>query len=196
LRTAGRRRGRGLKRPDTATEEQNGSQIAHVLPRPVGVAPAGLHAPEVEDALAFEEEVALFGKEQIEAGEVHLLLIPPALVDHHALRMAVPAARRNVNALGVEEDPGLGLLGRRPSLVRFLLNEIAHRRDPAIDFFFQYSVDHQGMVEADRPQGDPPLLVAGDDRRRDRGRRPVDGQSRGVLARGKAGGEEGADERQ
>ena len=75
--------------PDLAAEEQQ----RHVARRV-----AGLHAGEVEDALAFDEEVALLGEEQAEARQVDLLEILFDLrevgavggVDDEAAGQAVP----------------------------------------------------------------------------------------------------------
>ena len=60
------RNGLSLAEPDLPAEEQQ---------RHVARAVAGLHAAEVEDALAFDEEVALLREEHAEAGEVDLLQI-------------------------------------------------------------------------------------------------------------------------
>ena len=65
-RAADDRHGLALAQADLPAEEQQ---------RHVARAVAGLHAAEVEDALAFDEEVALLGEEQAEAGEVDLLQV-------------------------------------------------------------------------------------------------------------------------
>jgi hypothetical protein len=40
----------------------------------------------------------------------------------------VPSSRRDVDVVLVEEDPRLGLLGRRLEFVRLLLHEVGDRR--------------------------------------------------------------------
>ena len=88
--------------------------------------------------------------------------------------------KRNVtySAPIVEQQPDLGLLGGGRSLERILLDEVADRRQRAIDGFVQPAVHAQRRRQASRADGGPALVIAGDDRWRGRGSGAGEGERR------------------
>src|SRR6185295_19930314 len=83
-----------------------------------------------------------------------------------ALRMIVPAPRRDVEVLAVEQHPRLGAFGRLVAFARLLHDETAGGGDAAVDLFVQLPVDPQRRVDAHGAYRRAALLVAGDDRGR------------------------------
>ncbi len=108
-----------LAQPDLPAEEQQ---------RHVARAVAGLHAAEVEDALALDEEVALLGEEQAEAGQVDLLQVlfhlgevgPHGGVEDQAAGQPVLEVEAGVGVEIVVESPAArALVGRRRAAYGF-----------------------------------------------------------------------------
>ena len=90
-------------------------------------------------------------------------VVAAQLVGDLALGMAVPVARADVEVDLVEQDPRLGLLGRRLPFVGLLLDEVADRIDGAVDLFIETAVDPQRRLHAERAHGDLVRRVAVDD---------------------------------
>jgi hypothetical protein len=149
--------------------------------RPAALETAGLHEPDAVPARVLlvvghhhvAQRAERIGLEQVavpaivqrvdDEGEVlvaeDVAVVAPQLVGDLALRVAVPAARRNVQAASVEENPGVGFFGGRRSLARLLLDEIGDRLDERIDLLVQVAVNLQRRVE---PHGaDRDMVVRG-----------------------------------
>ena len=73
----------------------------------------------------------------------HAAGIPSHFVDDHSLRMALPAATRDVDVVVVEQNPDLRLLGRRRAFEGFTLDEVRCREHVAVDRFIELAVESQ-----------------------------------------------------
>ena len=80
--------------------------------------------------------------------------------------MALVAARRDIEVLVVEQDPHLGLLGRRRTFTRQLLDETAGAPDSPVDILIEPPVDAQGFGYPERLERGVPFVVAAHDLRR------------------------------
>ena len=168
-----------LKRP--AAVEAAGPHVPDRIPVGVGVALVGelLVRPCAERIGVEVEAVAAVveGVEEDSEGVVlaKLVRVAPHLVgDPLALGRRIPDARRDVHVLVIEEDPRLGPLGRRRARVRHQLDEAADGRDRPVDGLVEHAVELDGLVQPDRTDRHPALLVAVHHSRRDGRRRAID----------------------
>ena len=102
-----------------------------------------------------------------------VVAVPAHFVGDDAIRLVVQTAHREVNVRGVKENPELGSLGRRLSLVRLLLDEIADRGDLTVNLILQTTIEDKWLCEADRAYGHAPRSVARHDLRTGEGGRTV-----------------------
>ena len=82
-----------------------------------------------------------------------------SLATHSPLGRRLPQPRRDVHVLVVEEDPRLGPLGGRLSHVRRQLNETRDRRNRPVDRLVEHTVELDTLVQPDRADRHPALLV-------------------------------------
>ena len=111
------------------------------------------------------------------AAELDVPVVAPHLVGNDAFRVRFPEPRGKIDVRLVVEDPHLGLLGRRSPFQRFLLNETVNGRGRRIGAFFEAPIDVERFVQANGAQCGTPSLVARQDLRILRRRRPVDPES-------------------
>jgi len=114
---------------------------------------------------------------------IHVHVVTAHLVDDHPLRTALPAAERDVHTIGIEETATPPSSRSPARLVGFLLNEIRNRRDRVVELLVEPTVQPKRRREAYRPNGGSSRLIPGDDLRRQRRWRTVEGEGRlAVLA--------------
>jgi len=77
---------------------------------------------EVERVAAIAERVQAEGDEVVALP--HVRTVTAHLVGDDLVRLALPAAERDVEIVGVKRQPHFGLLGRRRALLRLLLNKV------------------------------------------------------------------------
>ena len=195
-----------LDRP--AAVEAAGAHVPDGIPVGVGVPLVGdLLIAEPPDGIDAEGEAVPVVVEGVEDDDEPVVVdelerVPLHLVgDPRRLGNRLVDAGPHVDRLVVEEDPGVGRLRGRGPLVGRLLDEIAERLDGGVDRLVEHAVQLQGRVEADGAHRRPPVGVAGDGGRRDRGGGTVDAgrrvlRRRGPLRRGRrpGRGRQGEDE--
>ena len=167
-----------LYRP--AAVEAAGSHVPHRVPVRVRVALVNeLCVCAGAERIGVEEDSVAAVVERIEQhGEgvvlTELVGVAPHLVgDPLALGRRVPDPRRDVDAGLVEKDPGLGPLGRLRSRVGRQLNEAADGGNRPVNGLIQHAVEVDALVQPDRANRRPALIVAGHYRRRNGSRRTV-----------------------
>ncbi len=89
-----------------------------------------------------------------------VVAVAPHLVGDERVGPALPAAERHVEAVVVEEQPDLGLLGGRGAFDRLLLSQIGTAGTAAYTGFVETPVDVERRLEAHGPQRDAAVVVA------------------------------------
>ena len=97
----------------------------------------------------------------------HVRTVAAHIVGDESIRFTLPAAERDVDIVLVECHPHFGLLSRRLTLLRLLLNEVRNRRYGAVERLIEGAVNPDGCRRSDRANGGTAGHVAGDDGRRD-----------------------------
>jgi hypothetical protein len=117
------------------------------VPIAIGVTLIGnLRIVEPANGIGIEKESVPTVIKSIENdGEVVVIediaVVPPHLIRHDPLGVAVPTASSDVDIVFVEEYPDLGPLGCRLSFSGLLLDKSVDRRDSTIGALFELAVD-------------------------------------------------------
>ena len=104
----------------------------------------------------------------------HVRTIAAHLVGDHLARLALPAAKRDVDIVVVERKPHFGLLGCRRALLRLLLNEVRNRGHAGVEGLVEETVNAKRRRHANGANGRVAGRVARDDCGSDRRCRSVE----------------------
>ena len=123
---------RHLHRP--ALLEAAGLDVPDAVPRRVLQVVGHRHVAQRAERIGLEQVAVAAIVERVDDEREVLVaedvaVVAAQLVGDLAFGMAVPAARRDIEVVVVEEDPRLGLLGGGLALLWFLLDEVGQRRD-------------------------------------------------------------------
>ena len=171
-----------LDRP--AALELPGPDIPNGVPVSVGIPfirnlGIGEHSQRIGDEAEPVASIVERIEEHAEDVVLHELAVAPQLVRDPLTRgRRVPDARRHIDRAPVEHDPGFGLLGRRGTLVRHLLDEPGDGRNRVIHLLVKAAIETNSLGELDGTDRRPPLSVAGDDLGGDRRGWAIDDQGR------------------
>ena len=152
-----------------AAVETPGPEVPHGVPVAVDDSLVGHQGVEHAAVGGDEEEVAVAPIQERVEGHRQMVVLPGGhdvaaqLVGHDLVGVRFPAPARDVQVVVVEQDPDVGVLGRRLALPRLLLDQSVDGRDPGVDVVIEAAVDANRLGDARGPHRDVAAVVTRDD---------------------------------